>query len=268
MEAQEEILARVLTYDPGETYLRELLDVVCGERRRPQRKAPPREPGPPTRPREGRAAGERAPDRAPSPPPSPEPVTVPADARPARSERERPSEGTRTGGQRETDAEPGPARPRAGVWIAISLVVIAASVAVVVGVRVLPRMAPPAPAPAGAPDAGTTAAPPSPDRGDDELTTFERAARASSDAERAGTPDAYDDAAEAWVRALPALRGDVAEEAAGRQELMEARYRAWSLAPSVRRRDAAMDAVRGYLVIAPSDGQRDSAWSWLARLKR
>ncbi|HEX7079284.1 MAG TPA: zf-HC2 domain-containing protein [Candidatus Eisenbacteria bacterium] len=228
MEEQEAILARVLTIDPGPEFFEGLLDDLSGRKGDFRKRAKRKPPAADPAPR-----GERA-----------------------------------SQGPRPDPAADGPPRRGGSIWIAVALALIAASLAVI-AVRRAPHASAPR-TPDGSPGAGApfaAARGATAERGD-PLTVLESAAHMSSDAERSGTAPAFDAAAEAWTRALPSLRDDPAEEAAGRAELMEARYRAWALEPSPARRAAATGAVRGYLVVAPSDAQRDSAWAWLARLKR
>src|SRR5712671_3424183 len=97
---------------------------------------------------------------------------------------------------------------------------------------------------------------------------LDRAAARSAMAESVRSPEAYDDAADAWTDALPLLENDPEELASGRREVASARYVAWSLMPTPNRRNAALDAVRAYLLVAPPSPERDLAWKWLAHLKR
>jgi putative zinc finger protein len=97
---------------------------------------------------------------------------------------------------------------------------------------------------------------------------LDRAAARSADAQRARTPEAYDAAAEAWQAAIPLLQNDPEELAAGHREIAAARFAAWNAGPTRPRHDAAMMAVRAYLLCAPPGEDRERAWAWLARLKR
>lgn len=97
---------------------------------------------------------------------------------------------------------------------------------------------------------------------------LERAAARSAEAQRVRTAESYDIAADAWQAAIPALQNDPEELAAGHREIAAARFAAWNAAPNTARHDAAMTAVRAYLLCAPPGVDRDRAWSWLARLKQ
>jgi hypothetical protein len=97
---------------------------------------------------------------------------------------------------------------------------------------------------------------------------LETAAARSAAANRAGTAKEHDEAAAAWEEALPELQDDADELAAGRREIAAARYAAWREGSTPERRDAAMRAVRAYLLCAPAGAERDRAWGWLADLKR
>ncbi|MGE5178510.1 MAG: hypothetical protein ACM3PF_05375, partial [Bacteroidota bacterium] len=102
----------------------------------------------------------------------------------------------------------------------------------------------------------------------DPADLLDRAAARSADAQRVRTPEAYDGAANAWQAAIPVLQNDPEELAAGHREIAAARFAAWNAAPTPARHDAAMMAVRAYLLCAPPGEDRDRAWTWLARLKR
>lgn len=97
---------------------------------------------------------------------------------------------------------------------------------------------------------------------------LQAAASRSAAANRAGRAKDHDEAAAAWERALPELQDDADELAAGRREIAVARYAAWNEGPSPERREAAMRAVRAYLLCAPAGVERERAWDWLADLKR
>lgn len=127
----------------------------------------------------------------------------------------------------------------------------------------------------GNPEAGPQHTPPIPPApagagpaGGDGSDLLEAAAARSAAADRAGTAEEHDAAAAAWEKAIPELQDDADELAAGRREIAVARYAAWIEGATPERRQAAMRAVRAYLLCAPAGPERDRAWGWLAQLKR
>lgn len=267
LEEQEEALGRLLVNDPGDGFFAGFPDQVLSY-------MPPREAAP--------AKHEH--ERAPSPPP--------ARSAPPSTEVSQPMS---TAPEPKPPREPHPSKPvshraRHAV-LAGSLVLVLSALAIVVGRRgmmdspstawILDHLDPTSwfgsGAPRGTPGAAghesdKPGASPAESTGSYPTVVdsgvLDRAAARSAMAESVGSPDAYDDAAEAWLDALPLLANDPEELASGRREVASARYVAWSLLPTPERRAAALEAVRTYLLVAPPGAQRDLAWKWLARLKR
>lgn len=95
--------------------------------------------------------------------------------------------------------------------------------------------------------------------------TFVRTARgATSFASSTGSASAWDAAAAAWERVTPVVSGAGANEA--RAQAGDARYRAWKLAPTTARADAARRALAGYVLGAPASAGREQAVKRLAEL--
>jgi hypothetical protein len=97
---------------------------------------------------------------------------------------------------------------------------------------------------------------------------FASATQRSLHAARAMTAPAFEAAATAWEGLLPRLAGEPEREATAWREAAQARFQAWYVGPTPARRDAAIHAVRAYLLYAPPGPDRDQAWTWLGRLKR
>jgi len=96
---------------------------------------------------------------------------------------------------------------------------------------------------------------------------IQEARSASLRAAKSKDPLAFDGAASAWERAMPASGGSPEDLAMARRELAQARFQAWAISPSAARREAAITAARAYLLYAPPGPERDQAWTWLGRLK-
>ncbi|HET9950850.1 MAG TPA: zf-HC2 domain-containing protein [Candidatus Eisenbacteria bacterium] len=109
-----------------------------------------------------------------------------------------------------------------------------------------------------APPARTTASP---------ARLIQEAKSASLRAAKSKDPAAFDDAASAWERAMPAIGSSPEELAMARREIAQARFQAWAESPTASRREAAVTAARAYLLYAPPGPERDQAWTWLGRLK-
>lgn len=277
IEEQEGALARLLVNEPGDPFFERFAERVLGpepvKKAEPVPKAEPvkkPEPAPPV-------AVVEAP-RAPAEPPKPRAAPAPA---PKEAPRQRTA--PMAAASRPKAADPatndGPRKGGAArILLTVAALLIVLSAAAVIAVRPrIPRLSfIPAERPvaaAGAQDARPARAPsapsdaaPHPAVGGSDL--LERAAVRSSEADRAGTAEAHDAAAAAWEEALPELEKNADELAAGRREIASARYAAWSLAATPERRDAAMRAVRAYLLCSPAGADRDRAWTWLAELKR
>jgi len=95
----------------------------------------------------------------------------------------------------------------------------------------------------------------------------ERAASLRALAERTGSAPRADGAAAAWERLLPLVTGGPAEVET-RYRIAAARFRAWELAPTGRRAQAATEALTAFLVRAPAGEQRNKVAGWLDRVKR
>jgi len=91
-------------------------------------------------------------------------------------------------------------------------------------------------------------------------TKSERAARVRSAA-------MFDEAAEAWNRALQRVQGRSAEAEASAR-LAEARFRAWEIAPTPKRRLGAIEALKSCLVRVPVGSARDSVARRLDRVRQ
>ena len=78
------------------------------------------------------------------------------------------------------------------------------------------------------------------------------------------TAEQFDVAAIRWERALEGLSGP--EQVTIRGRLADARYRAWEAGPTATRADAAMSAIRSYLLFAPPGTTREEAKARLQRL--
>ena len=90
---------------------------------------------------------------------------------------------------------------------------------------------------------------------------------ASLEAAQSKLPASFDKSAEAWERALPLLENSPEALAGGRRELAQSRFQAWAAEPTPARREAAIASARQYLLYAPPGPDRDQAWTWLGRLK-
>jgi len=77
----------------------------------------------------------------------------------------------------------------------------------------------------------------------------------------------YEAAASAWEQALDEMRGRP-EQTVARQQVAEALFYAWQASPNTDRADAAMRALRTYLVAAPPGLAREEAKYRLGQLNR
>jgi hypothetical protein len=270
IEEQEGALARLLVNEPGDPFFEHFTERVLGPV--PVKVEPVAVKAEPVAVKKLEEA-----------PASKRPETPPVSKRP-----EAPSVSTRPE-RSETPLEVAPRAPKrkggAARFLlpAAALLLVASAVAVLVTRPRLmgfsgstPRAEPEnAVSGAGAADSGTEAPrPPSTPQSaagaapGDGADLLEAAATRSADADRAGTAEAHDAAAAAWEAAIPELQDNSDELAAGRREIAAARYRAWTEGATPDRREAAMRAVRAYILCAPSGPDRDRAWTWLAKLKR
>jgi len=271
IEEQEGALARLLVNEPGDPFFERFAERVLGPA--PVKKAEPAQKAEPAPP----AAALEAP-RPPTEPPRPRAAPTPV---PKEAPRQRPAPRAPAARPRAADpvAGDGPRTTGAArILLTVGALLVVLSAAAVIAIRPrIPQLSfSPAKRPvvaAGAQDArppgvpsAPSDAPPPPAAGGSDL--LERAASRSSEADRAGTAEAHDAAAAAWEEALPELEKNADELAAGRREIASARYAAWSRDPTPERRDAAMRAVRAYLLCSPAGADRDRAWTWLAELKR
>ena len=78
------------------------------------------------------------------------------------------------------------------------------------------------------------------------------------------TAEQFEVAATRWERALEGVSGP--EQVTIRGRLADARYRAWEAGPTAERADAAMSAIRSYLLFAPPGTAREEARARLSRL--
>ncbi|HET9251392.1 MAG TPA: zf-HC2 domain-containing protein [Candidatus Eisenbacteria bacterium] len=78
------------------------------------------------------------------------------------------------------------------------------------------------------------------------------------------TAEQFEGAAARWERALEGVSGP--EQVTIRGRLADARYRAWEAGPTSERADAAISAIRSYLLFAPPGSAREEARARLARL--
>jgi hypothetical protein len=275
VEEQEEALARLLVNDPGDVFFAGFSERVLGPVPTPEERKAEALLAPVAPARVEAAAPARVEAAAPAAAPVEEPAPRAATAKPKTAEPRTPAHGRRPGKTRV-------------VILAASLVLVASAIGIV-AVRgrtidspnvpwIIEHLDPTSwfrvssgrtseqdaadrrPEPAAA---DSSSIPTVVDSG-----ALDRAAARSAMAESVRSPEAYDDAADAWSDALPLLANDPEELASGRREIASARYVAWSLMPTPLRRGAALDAVRAYLLVAPPGPERDLAWKWLALLKR
>jgi hypothetical protein len=102
----------------------------------------------------------------------------------------------------------------------------------------------------------------------DSLASAGRAARLLTEAaSRLKSADAWEAAADQWSRLIAARPGGSAGAEAAFQ-LSNARFEAWTIAPSEARRTAAARAIEAYLAGAAPGARRDQARSWQGRLSR
>jgi hypothetical protein len=87
---------------------------------------------------------------------------------------------------------------------------------------------------------------------------------ATSFANATGSPAAWEAAAAAWSRVVPAVSGTAVNEA--RAQLAEARYRAWKVAPTVARADAARRSLAEFALGAPAGAAREQAVNWMTEV--
>jgi hypothetical protein len=78
------------------------------------------------------------------------------------------------------------------------------------------------------------------------------------------TAEQFEMAALRWERALEGMSGP--EQVTVRGRLADARYRAWEAGPTPERADAAITAIRSYLLFAPPGIAREEAKARLERL--
>ena len=97
-------------------------------------------------------------------------------------------------------------------------------------------------------------------------TAASRAVRATLEAERTKSPQRYDAAALEWERFRDHTT-DASLQMEARFRAAESRYRAWLLGPTPKRVADANEALTGYLVRAPLGARRDTASTWLGRVK-
>ena len=267
IEEQESALARLLVNEPGDPFFARFAERVLGpepvKRAEPEKRAEAARAEPLKKAQAVRAVPP--PKEAPTPREAPPPKAAP-----------KPAAAVPKAADRVTGSAPRKAGV-ARILLPVGALLIVLSAAAVIAIRPRIPQISFAPADRRPPLAAAQARPPrdsppspeaaphGPAEGSDPL---ERAAAKSSEAERAGTAEAHDAAAAAWEEALPELEQNTDELAAGRHEIAAARYAAWSRTATPERRDAAMRAVRAYLLCAPAGAERDRAWTWLAELKR
>jgi hypothetical protein len=78
------------------------------------------------------------------------------------------------------------------------------------------------------------------------------------------TAEQFDTAAARWERVLDGMSGP--EQVTVRGRLADARYRAWEASPTPQRTDAAITAIRSYLLFAPPGLAREEAKQRLERI--
>ena len=78
------------------------------------------------------------------------------------------------------------------------------------------------------------------------------------------TAEQFDTAAARWERVLDGMSGP--EQVTVRGRLADARYRAWEASPTPQRADAAITAIRSYLLFAPPGVAREESKDRLERL--
>lgn len=101
----------------------------------------------------------------------------------------------------------------------------------------------------------------------DEQPSVRTAQDAMSHAQSDPSANNYEAAASAWEEALDEMRGRP-EQAVARQQISDALFLAWQASPNSDRADAAMRALRTYLVAAPPGLPREEAKYRLAQLSR
>jgi len=118
-------------------------------------------------------------------------------------------------------------------------------------------------------DPAAAASPPDPFASlpSDELPAVRTAQQVSERARSEPSANNYEAAAAAWELALDEMRGRP-EQTVARQRAAEARFYAWQASPNSDRADAAMRALRTYLVAAPPGLAREEAKFRLAQLNR
>jgi hypothetical protein len=90
------------------------------------------------------------------------------------------------------------------------------------------------------------------------------ARQASRAAALDSTAARLDAVGEAWEKVVPTLSG--AEQTIARQDLAEARFRAWVAAPDPYRAAAATASLRSFVVLSPPGPRRELAKEWLRRI--
>jgi anti-sigma factor RsiW len=98
-------------------------------------------------------------------------------------------------------------------------------------------------------------------------TLAKNAQRLTTVAETIGLAPAWDSAAAGWERLVEDVRGGPLESET-RFQVARARFMAWQRAASGKRGARAGQALDGFLAHAPQGAERDSAQTWLARLKK
>ena len=93
-----------------------------------------------------------------------------------------------------------------------------------------------------------------------------RAVRTTLEAERTRSPQRYDAAALEWEHVRDRTT-DAALQMEARFRAAESRYRAWLFGPTPKRVADANEALTSYLVRAPMGARRDTASTWLGRVK-
>jgi len=101
----------------------------------------------------------------------------------------------------------------------------------------------------------------------DEQPSVRTAQDAMSHAHSDPSANNYEAAASAWEDALDEMRGRP-EQTVARQQISDALFFAWQASPNSDRADAAMRALRTYLVAAPPGLPREEAKYRLAQLSR
>ena len=102
---------------------------------------------------------------------------------------------------------------------------------------------------------------------DPSAVVLRDARSASLEAARSKLPASFDKSADAWELALPLVEKTPETLALARREVAQSRFQAWAAEPTEARREAAIASARYYLLYAAPGPERDQAWTWLGRLK-